>query len=170
MPIVACVQLNASSDVEKNLRSTEALVERAVRAGAELVATPEATTFLGPHDRKVACFGRGDHLRDHRVVVHRHLAALGDAGVDAHTGQPRLAVQQQRTRLREKFLRGIFSVDARFDRVSALADAVLRPGQRIAPRDEQLSADHIDACHLFGDRMLDLQSRVHLEEVKRRVI
>jgi len=54
MPIVACVQLNASSDVEKNLRSTEALVERAARAGAELVATPEATTFLGPHDRKVA--------------------------------------------------------------------------------------------------------------------
>jgi predicted amidohydrolase len=54
MPIVACVQLNGSSDVEKNLRSTEALVERAARAGAELVATPEATTFLGPHDRKVA--------------------------------------------------------------------------------------------------------------------
>jgi deaminated glutathione amidase len=54
MPIVACVQLNGSSDVEKNLRATEALVERAARAGAELVATPEATTYLGPHDRKVA--------------------------------------------------------------------------------------------------------------------
>src|SRR5881394_2766838 len=54
MPIVACVQLNGSSDVEKNLRATEALVERAARAGAVLVATPEATNYVGPHDRKVA--------------------------------------------------------------------------------------------------------------------
>jgi predicted amidohydrolase len=54
MPVVACVQLNGSSDVERNLRATEALVERAARAGAVFVATPEATTYLGPHDKKVA--------------------------------------------------------------------------------------------------------------------
>ena len=69
MPIVACVQLNASSDVEKNLRSTEALVERAARAGAELVATPEATTFLGPHDRKVALAEACDEHRAYNTSV-----------------------------------------------------------------------------------------------------
>ncbi|RME26235.1 MAG: carbon-nitrogen hydrolase family protein [Deltaproteobacteria bacterium] len=53
MPIVACVQLNGSSDLERNLRTTEELVRRAAAAGAVLVATPEATTWLGPHDRKV---------------------------------------------------------------------------------------------------------------------
>jgi predicted amidohydrolase len=52
MPLAACVQLNGSSDVERNLRVTERLVRQAAAAGATLVATPEATTYLGPHDRK----------------------------------------------------------------------------------------------------------------------
>lgn len=52
MPIAACVQLNGSSDVERNLRVTQQLVRQAAAAGATLVATPEATTYLGPHDRK----------------------------------------------------------------------------------------------------------------------
>lgn len=53
MAIVACIQLGSTSDVERNLALTEALVRRAAAAGAVLVATPEATTFLGPHDQKV---------------------------------------------------------------------------------------------------------------------
>ncbi len=52
MPLAACVQLNGSSDVERNLAVTERLVRQAAAAGATLVATPEATTYLGPHDRK----------------------------------------------------------------------------------------------------------------------
>lgn len=54
MPIVACVQLNGSSDMERNLAVTERLVRRAAAAGASFIATPEATTYLGPHDQKVA--------------------------------------------------------------------------------------------------------------------
>jgi predicted amidohydrolase len=53
MPLVALVQLNGSSDIERNLSRTEEMVRRAAAAGARLVATPEATTYLGPHDRKV---------------------------------------------------------------------------------------------------------------------
>ena len=53
MPIVACVQLNGSSNIERNLSVTENLVRRAAAAGAQFVATPEATTYLGPHDKKV---------------------------------------------------------------------------------------------------------------------
>ena len=49
----ACIQIRASSDVERNLRVTEELVRRAAAMGCALVATPEATTYLGPHDRKV---------------------------------------------------------------------------------------------------------------------
>ena len=41
---------------------------------------------------------------------------------------------------------------------------VLRPGQRLAASDEQLRADEIDASDDFGDRMLDLQPGIHLEE------
>ena len=47
MPIVACVQLNGSSNIERNLSVTEDLVRRAAAAGAQLIATPEATTYLG---------------------------------------------------------------------------------------------------------------------------
>ena len=54
MPLVACIQINGSSDIERNLCATEDLVRKAARAGARLVATPEATTYLGPHSKKAA--------------------------------------------------------------------------------------------------------------------
>ena len=52
MTMVACIQLNGSSDVERNLSTTERLVREAAARGATLIATPEATTYLGRHDRK----------------------------------------------------------------------------------------------------------------------
>lgn len=54
MPLVAAIQLNGSSNVERNLATTERLVRRAAAAGATFIATPEATPYLGPHDRKIA--------------------------------------------------------------------------------------------------------------------
>jgi deaminated glutathione amidase len=54
MPIAACIQINGSSDVERNLARTAELAREAANAGALLIATPEATTYLGPHDQKVA--------------------------------------------------------------------------------------------------------------------
>ena len=53
MPIIAAIQINGSSDIERNLSTTEALVRDAARAGAKFIATPEATTYLGPHDKKI---------------------------------------------------------------------------------------------------------------------
>ena len=53
MPIIAAIQINGSSDIERNLSTTEVLVRKAARAGAKFIATPEATTYLGPHDRKI---------------------------------------------------------------------------------------------------------------------
>ncbi|MCB9743175.1 MAG: carbon-nitrogen hydrolase family protein [Alphaproteobacteria bacterium] len=52
--LVACIQLRGSSDLDRNLSVSEALIRRAAAAGARLIATPEATTFLGPHAQKVA--------------------------------------------------------------------------------------------------------------------
>lgn len=53
MFLAACVQLRATTDVEDNLATTERLVRRAAALGAELVATPENTAFLGPQFHKV---------------------------------------------------------------------------------------------------------------------
>lgn len=69
-PLVACVQLNGSSALDRNLAVTEHLVRRAAAAGAVLIATPEATTYLGPHADKVALAEPLDG------PTHQRLAAL----------------------------------------------------------------------------------------------
>jgi len=51
--LAAAIQLTSTSDEAKNLAAAEALIERAARHGARLVATPENTNYLGPHEEKV---------------------------------------------------------------------------------------------------------------------
>jgi deaminated glutathione amidase len=53
MFLAAAVQLQCTSDAEGNARTAEALIRKAAGYGARLVATPENTDFLGPHDQKV---------------------------------------------------------------------------------------------------------------------
>ena len=51
--LAAVVQLACTSDAEANWASAEALVRAAAGHGATLVATPENTNYLGPHEEKV---------------------------------------------------------------------------------------------------------------------
>jgi predicted amidohydrolase len=53
MFLAAAVQLTCTSDEDANLAAAEALIRRAADHGAQLVATPENTNFLGPHLDKV---------------------------------------------------------------------------------------------------------------------
>jgi predicted amidohydrolase len=53
MLTAAAVQLNSTSDEDANWRSALSLIERAAALGAQFVATPENTNYLGPHDEKV---------------------------------------------------------------------------------------------------------------------
>lgn len=53
MFLAAVVQLTCTSDEDANLAQAEALIRRAARYGATLVATPENTNYLGPHGEKV---------------------------------------------------------------------------------------------------------------------
>ena len=50
----ACIQLQCNSDSNRNWEACSRLVREAAAAGAELIVTPENTTFLGPHAQKVA--------------------------------------------------------------------------------------------------------------------
>ena len=52
----------------------------------------------------------------------------------------------------------------------ALRELLLRPRHRPAGGDLDLRAHQIDARHRLGDRMLDLQAGVHLEEVERGAV
>jgi deaminated glutathione amidase len=51
--LAAVVQLTSTSDADGNWRSAESLVRKAAARGAALVATPENTNYLGPHEEKV---------------------------------------------------------------------------------------------------------------------
>ena len=53
MFLAAVVQLNCTSDETANWESARSLIERAAGYGARLVATPENTNYLGPHEEKV---------------------------------------------------------------------------------------------------------------------
>src|SRR5690349_10567337 len=50
--------------------------------------------------------------------------------------------------------------------MTANLNIVLRPRQTLARRDSQLRFDDIDAAHEFGDRMFNLDARIHLDEVE----
>ena len=53
MFLAAVAQLTCTSDAEANFNQARVLIERAARAGAALVVTPENTNYLGPHAEKV---------------------------------------------------------------------------------------------------------------------
>jgi deaminated glutathione amidase len=51
--VAAVIQLTSTSDEDANWESASRLIERAASHGARLVATPENTNYLGPHEEKV---------------------------------------------------------------------------------------------------------------------
>jgi predicted amidohydrolase len=53
MTLAAVVQMTSTSDADANWASAADLVRKAAGYGAVLVATPENTNYLGPHDEKV---------------------------------------------------------------------------------------------------------------------
>ena len=81
MPLTACVQLNGSSDIPRNWSRCEALIRRAAAYGATFIATPEATTYLGPHEDKVRLAEPADG------PSHRRFGALAaELGVEILVG------------------------------------------------------------------------------------
>lgn len=74
--LAAAVQLQNTSDAATNAETAERLIRRAARYGASLVATPENTDFLGPHDQKVA---RAEPLDG--PVCSRYAALAAELGI-----------------------------------------------------------------------------------------
>ena len=88
--LAAVIQLNSTSDEESKLARAEALVESAADRGARLVATPENTNFLGPHEEKVrraepldgAVCGRFSGLAQ-RLGIHLLLGSFNERAEDS---------------------------------------------------------------------------------------
>jgi predicted amidohydrolase len=90
MFLAAAIQMQSTSDAEANFSQAAALVARAAAAGARLVATPENTNFLGPHEEKVRLAEPLDgptvaRFADlaRRHAVHLLLGSFNERGADA---------------------------------------------------------------------------------------
>src|SRR6266542_4112718 len=134
--------------------------EPQVRADAEQLGLRERLAEL--RERHLAMRSVGDELRDERVVVPRDLGAFFVARVNADRIRP--AYVRDTSGGWEEATLDVLRVQACLDRVTA--------GRRLAERDAlargdpQLLLHQVHVPDELGDRMLDLQARVHLEEVE----
>ena len=117
----------------------------------------------------------GHELGDHRIVVQRNLAAFVDAGVVAHRDAAgallrRRPVSHQAADRRQEVARRVLGIDPRLDRPARELHVGLLELELLARRHPDHLFDQIDAGDQFGDGMLDLQPRVHFEEVEAPVL
>src|SRR5690606_18109333 len=137
--------------------------------GADAIDHHLAERHAHAADRGLAVGAVDDQLADHRVVVRRHAVALVDVAVDAHAGAARRMEVLDQPRARHERLR-VFGIDAALDRV-AFQHHVLLPDRELLPGgDIELFADQLDAGDHLGDRVLDLDAGVHLDEVEATVL
>ena len=117
----------------------------------------------------------GDELGDHRIIIDGDFPALEDAGVVAHGDAVlypfrRRAVFHQAPRRRQEAARRVLRVDAALDRPPLELHIGLLQAQLLAGGASDHLLDEVNAGDEFGDRVLDLQAGVHLEEIKAPVL
>lgn len=87
--LAAVLQLNSTSDVERNRRGVDQLIRHAARLGARFVATPENTLFLGAPEEKVrraetlegeTCSWFAERARE--LHIHLLLGSFGEKSED----------------------------------------------------------------------------------------
>ena len=118
--------------------------------------------------RLLAIDAAHDEFREQGIVVSWDVAPGGDAAVHANERPARLHVSSDPSRSGEEVPPGILGVDAAFDRVAVGCDP--QACERATKRDLDLEGDHIEARHHLGDGVLDLDPRVHLQEVEGAVL
>ena len=137
---------------------------------------PEGPPELPRRRREAVGPGRpvGPHhdLRDERIESRVRGVARVSARVDPHPGAARRfepvddAARRPHGSVR---LEGL-EVHPRLHREAAGGDAVSFPGERPAPRELELEPDEVDPGELFGHRVLDLDPRIGLDEVRAAIL
>ncbi len=122
-----------------------------------------------PRDRLHTVVAPCDQLGDHRIIVGRD-AAFGVGGrVDPDARAARQVKCGDGSRGRSEFLR-VLGVDPAFDGMPRVLDVLLPEGERFPGGHLDLLLDQIDPGDHFGDRMLDLDPRVHFHEIEAAVL
>ncbi len=126
---------------------------------------PHALDRIGPLRRP------GAQLGDHRVVEHRNFVAFPHAGVVAHgEGQSRpfrrWLVADKPSDRRQELAVGILGVDPALHRPAVDLQVGLGERQRFAGSHADHLLDQVDPGDQFRNRVLDLKTRVHLQEIE----
>src|SRR5678815_3036894 len=110
-----------------------------------------------------------DELREEGGVERRHRVAGVDVRVEADAGTARRVKSENLPWRRLEVARRIFSIDTAFDDVTSKRWEL--PDAELLPRgDADLLLHQIDPGEHLGDRMLDLDSGIHLHEIERSVL
>jgi len=118
-----------------------------------------------PQPRLLAIFAPGDQLAEHRVVERRNFIALLNTAIDPTPwSRSRFTIQIQATGGGQEIIRRVFGIQAHFNRMAIERHLILGDRQRFAARHTNLPRHQIESGDRFGDRVLDLQTRVHLHE------
>src|ERR1700686_949750 len=108
-----------------------------------------------------------DHqLGNQRIIIRRNRAFSIGGRVDTHARPSRRIESSDLPRRGRELLR-MLGIDAALDRMSAMHDGALQYiGQLFARGDHDLTLHQVHVRDHFGDGMLHLDARVHLDEVK----
>src|SRR5258706_3132034 len=139
------------------------------RVGLDALDYELCERIAHPGDRRIARVAVDDELADHRIVIRGHVVTGVHVAVDAHPGAAGRVPQLDRSGRGRESAR-IFGIDAALQCVAADLDLILLESQFFTRGDLQLRLHDIDAGDHLGDRMLDLDARVHLDEIKLAVL
>src|SRR5699024_5707415 len=139
----------------------DVLVERDDRRHALHHVLVESACRTG--ERLVAVLAPRDELGQHRVELTADGVALLDAGVQPDARAGGLVVPRDGAGGREEVASRVLAVDAELERVTARG-GVLGELEHLALGDLELLENQVDPGGLLGDRVLDLQAGVDLEE------
>ena len=107
-----------------------------------------------------------DQLADQRVVVRGHDIAGRHVGIEPHaeaTGGDQLV---NSARAGPEVGSRVFGIDPAFNCVAVGNDIVLRQRELLTGGDADLGFDEVDAGDHLGDRVLDLDAGIDLNEIK----
>src|SRR5690606_1764481 len=105
----------------------------------------------------------GDQLADQRIVVRWYLVATVQVRIHPHTIATGRMEEGHGARARQEAVR-VLGVDPALDGVATDDHVFLLDAQRLASADANLFLDDVDAGDHFRNRMLHLDTGVHLDE------
>src|SRR5690348_9775190 len=105
-----------------------------------------------------------DQLAEQRVVERRHHVILVTMTIKSNPRACWRRPFRDHPGRRTQIVRGVLGIDAEFDGATAIRRRRLAEGNRVAGSDPQLFPNQVEVEDLLGNRMFDLNSRIHLNE------